>query len=121
MEGRLERRLGAAGSEAEIRLEVNLPPPSDPIRSAVEVLWDLLPEVLADDLAGVRSRVDSNQALFEAQTESSSADLAVRKLRLGLARFSENPAYRRSWSKPPPGVCGFAGRHFSKSIRNRRN
>jgi hypothetical protein len=92
VEGRLERRLGAAGSEAEIRLEVNLPPPSDPTRSAVEVLWDLLPEVLTDDLAGVRSRVDGNRALFEAQTESLSADLAVRQLRLGLARFSENPA-----------------------------
>jgi len=92
VEGRLERRLGAAGSEAEIRLEVNLPPPSDPTRSAVEVLWDLLPEVLSDDLAGVRSRVDGNRALFEAQTESSSADLAVRQLRLRLARFAENPA-----------------------------
>ena len=92
VEGRLERRLGAAGSEAEIRLEVNLPPPADPTRSAVEVLSDLLPEVLADDLVGVRSRVDGNRALFEAQTESSSADHVVRQLRLGLARFAENPA-----------------------------
>lgn len=94
VEGRLERRLGAAGSEAEIRLEVNLPPASDPMRSAIEVLWDLLPGVLTDDLAGVRSRVDGNRALFEARTESSSVDLAVRRLRLGLARFAESPAVR---------------------------
>jgi hypothetical protein len=91
-EGVLERRLGSAGSEAEIRLEVNLPPPSDPTRSDVQVLWDLLPDVLATDLAGVRSRIEGERALLEAQVESSSADSAVRKLRLGLARFSENPA-----------------------------
>jgi hypothetical protein len=91
-EGRLERRLGSAGSEAEIRLEVNLPPPSDPSRSTVEVLWDLLPEVLANDLAGARSRVVGNRGLFEARVESSAADFTVRKLRLGMARFAENPA-----------------------------
>jgi hypothetical protein len=94
VEGLLERRLGPAGSEAEIRLEVNLPPPSDPTRSDVQVLWDLLPEVLAKDLAGVRSRIDGERALLEAQIESSSADSGVRQLRLGLARFSENPAIR---------------------------
>jgi hypothetical protein len=92
VEGRLERRLGVAGSDAEIRLEVSLPSPSDPSRSAIEVLWDLLPEVLADDLAGVRSRVDGNRGLLEARTESASADIAVSQLRLGLARIAENPA-----------------------------
>ncbi len=91
-EGRLERRLGIAGSEAEIRLELDLPPPSDPTRSAVEVLWDLLPEVLANDLGGARSRVVGDRALFEARVDSAAADLTVRKLRLGLARFAENPA-----------------------------
>jgi hypothetical protein len=92
VEGGLERRLGHAGSEAEIRLEINLPPPSNPTRSDVQVLWDLLPEVLAKDLAGVRSRIEGERALLEAQVQSSSADSAVRQLRLGLARFSENPA-----------------------------
>ena len=33
VEGRLERRLGVAGSDAEIRLEVTLPAPHDPMRS----------------------------------------------------------------------------------------
>jgi hypothetical protein len=96
VEGRLERRLGAAGSEAEIRLEVNLPSPSDPMRSAVETLWDLLPEVLGEDLAGVRTRIDGDLALLEARTEASSADMAVSKLRLGLARFGENPALQNA-------------------------
>jgi hypothetical protein len=94
VEGRLERRLGVAGSDAEIRLEVSLPSPSDPTRSAVEVLWDLLPEILVDDLAGVRSRVDGNRGLLEARTDSASADFAVSQLRLGLARIAENPAVK---------------------------
>ena len=92
VEGRMERRLGVAGSDAEIRLEVSLPAPRDPTRSATEVLWDLLPEILADDLVGVRSRVDGNRGLLEARTDSASADISVSKLRLGLARIAENPA-----------------------------
>ncbi|MCG6947514.1 MAG: hypothetical protein LJE93_01170 [Acidobacteria bacterium] len=93
VEGRVERRLGAPGTEAQIRLEVNLPSPSDPKRSSIEVLWDVLPDVLANgDLSGVRSRVEGNRALLEAQADSSSADLASVRLRRGIARFAENPA-----------------------------
>jgi hypothetical protein len=94
VEGRLERRLGVAGSDAEILLEVSLPAPSDSSRSAVEVLWDLLPEILVDDLVGVRSRIDGNRGLLEARTESTSADFAISQLRLGLARIAENPAIK---------------------------
>jgi len=92
VEGRLERRLGVAGSDAEIRLEISLPAPHDPTRSTTEVLWDLLPEILADDLVGVRSRVDGNRGLLEARTDSASADISIGQLRLGLARIAENPA-----------------------------
>ena len=92
VEGRLERRLGVAGSDAQIRLEVSLPEPHDPTRSSTEVLWDLLPEILADGLAGVRSRVDGNWGLLEARIDSASADMSVSQLRLGLARIAENPA-----------------------------
>ena len=92
VEGRLERRLGVAGSDAEIRLEVSLPAPHDPTRSTTEVLWDLLPEILGDDLVGVRSRVDGNRGLLEARTDSASADISIGQLRLGLARIAENPA-----------------------------
>jgi hypothetical protein len=94
VEGRLERRLGVAGSDAEILLEVGLPAPSEPSRSSAEVLWDLLPDILADDLAGVRSRIDGNRGILEARTESDSADIAVSQLRLGLARIAENPAVK---------------------------
>ena len=92
VEGRLERRLGVVGSDAQIRLDVSLPDPQDPMRSSTEVLWDLLPEILVDDLAGVRSRVDGNRGLLEARTDSASADMSVSQLRLGLARIAENPA-----------------------------
>ena len=94
VEGRLERRLGVAGTDAEVRLEVSLPDPADPMRSATEVLWDLLPEILVDDLAGVRSRVVGNRGLLEARADSDSADMSVSKLRLGLARVAESPAVK---------------------------
>jgi hypothetical protein len=94
VEGRLERRLGVAGSDAEILLEVGLPAPREPTRSATEVLWDLLPDILADDLAGVRSRIDGNRGLLEARTDFASADISISQLRLGLARIAENPAVK---------------------------
>ncbi len=93
-EARMERRLGAPGSEAEIRLRVNLPPPADPTRTSAEVLWDILPEVLAGDLAGLRSRIEGNVGFLEARIESERVDLALRQLRLGLARISEDPRLR---------------------------
>ncbi len=93
-EARLERRLGAPGSEAEIRLRVNLPPPADPMRTSAEVLWDILPEVLAGDLAGLRSRVDGNVGFLEARVDAERVDLTLRQLRLGLARITEDPRLR---------------------------
>ena len=94
VEGRFERRLGRPGSDAEIRLEVNLPPPADPSRSTVEVLWSLLPELLDEELKGVRSRTDGDLGLLEARTDSEMADIAVGRLRLGLARIAEAPSLR---------------------------
>ncbi len=90
-DGSFERRLGAPGTEAEIRLEIDLPPPQDPARSSVEVLWDILPALLANDLKGVRSRIDGDRAVLEARTEAGAADLAIRRLRLGLAKVAEAP------------------------------
>ena len=91
VEGRLERRLGSPGSEAELRLEVMLPPPGDTSRSSVEVLWDLLPQLLADGLEGVRSRIDGDRGLLEARTDSDTADMALRQLRISLSRIAEAP------------------------------
>ena len=94
VEGRFERRLGRPRSDAEIRLEVNLPPPADPSRSTVEILWSLLPELLSDGLEGVRSRTDGDLGLLEARTESEMADIAYQRLQLDLARIAENPSLR---------------------------
>ena len=94
VEGRFERRLGRPGSDAEIRLEVHLPPPADPSRSTVEVLWSLLPELLGEELKGVRTRTDHHMGLLEARTDSELADIALRRLRLGLARIAEAPSLR---------------------------
>lgn len=93
-EGRMERRLGSPGADAEIRLRVNLPPPSDPGRTSAEVLWDLVPEVLAGDLSGLRSRTDGDEGVLEARIDADRADLALKQLRLGLARIAEDPKLR---------------------------
>ncbi len=90
-EARLERRLGPPGSEAEIRLQVNLPASSDPTRTSAEVLWDLLPEILSGDLAGLRSRTEGSRGLLEARVDADRVDLALSQLRIGLARISQDP------------------------------
>ncbi len=92
--GRFERRLGKPGSDAEIRLEVHLPPPADPSRSTVEILWSLLPELLSDGLEGVRTRTDGDLGVLEARTDSEMADIAYRRLELDIARVAENPSLR---------------------------
>ena len=86
----MERRLGAPGSDAEIRLRVNLPAPSDPGRTPAEVLWDLLPEILAGDLRGLQSRTVGDQGILEARVDADRVDVAISQLRIGLARISED-------------------------------
>lgn len=94
VEGGFERRLGAPGGEAELRLEVLLPPADSTERSSIEVLWDLLPGLLDGGLEGVRSRIDGDRGLLEARTDSEDADLAVRRLRISLASIAEEPNLR---------------------------
>jgi len=88
VEGTFARRLGSPGSEAEIRLEVDLPPPADPVRSTIEVLWELLPDVLSEDIEGLRSRIDGGHGVLEGRSDPELAELTVRRLRLGLARIA---------------------------------
>lgn len=90
-EGAFERRLGPPGSEAELRLLVNLPAPEDPLRSTVEVFWDLLPEILATDLEGLRSRIEGDLGVLEARTSADDVDLEMRQIRVGLARIAGDP------------------------------
>jgi hypothetical protein len=91
VEGGLDRRLGAPGSDAQLRLEVPLPPPDDPRRSAVEVLWDLVPELLADAAPFLAGRVEGDLGVLEARVEADLGELTIHELRLGLVRFASDP------------------------------
>jgi len=92
VEGRIERHLGSAGSEAVLRLEVALPAPESWQRSPVEVLWEMLPEVVGDELPGVRSRVDGDRGALEARVDPDLAELKLGRLRLALARIGSQPS-----------------------------
>jgi hypothetical protein len=91
VEGGLDRRLGAPGSDALLRLEVQLPPAGDWRRSPVEVLWDLVPQLLADVGGVMYSRVEEDRGVLEARVDAELAEIAVREVRLGLARMASDP------------------------------
>ena len=91
-EGGLDRRLGPQGSEAMLRLEVLLPPPGDSRRSSVEVLWELLPTLLADLVPNLQSRVEGALGVLEGGVDADFAENAVSGLRLELARLASDPA-----------------------------
>lgn len=90
-EGGLERRLGPLGAEAELRLELPLPSPDDPARTSIEVLWELVPGVLGDVGSGLAGRVDEHGAVLRAMVDPDLAELALRQVRLGLARLGTDP------------------------------
>jgi hypothetical protein len=92
VEGGLDRRLGLPGSDAQLRLEIPMPPAADPRRSAVEVLWDLVPEVLAGAAPVVTGRVDGDLGVLEARVDADLGELTVSELRFGLVRFASDPA-----------------------------
>jgi len=95
VEGGLDRRLGAPGSEAKLRLEVLLPPPGDWRRSSVEVLWDLLPTLLSDIVPALQSRMEGALGILEGGVDAELAEVTVSALRLELARFASDPALQR--------------------------
>jgi len=91
IEGGVDRRLGAPGTDAQLRLEVDLPSADDWRRSTVEVLWELLPGLLAGEVNGLSSRVTGNTGSLEARVAPELADVTLRRLRLELARVSADP------------------------------
>lgn len=91
VEGGVERRLGEAGSDAVLRLELPLPDLTDPRRSACEVLWELVPELLGRDRPGLNARQDGLVATLEARVDPELADVTLRRLRLDLARVAAEP------------------------------
>ena len=88
IEGGVDRRLGAPGGEAQLRLEMTLPAPDDWRRSPLEVLWEMMPALLGSQLPGVMARVDGDVARIESRIEAEAADLELRRLRLQLARIA---------------------------------
>ena len=92
VEGGLDRRLGAPGSEAMLRLEVLLPPPGDRRRSSVEVLWELLPKLLSDVGPALQSRVEGPLGILEGGVDAEHAEISVGSIRLELARLASDPA-----------------------------
>ncbi|MEN8163113.1 MAG: hypothetical protein ABFS37_03210 [Acidobacteriota bacterium] len=91
-EGGQERRLGQPGGPSILRLEVQLPPVDDADRTAVEVLWNLLPRHLAEVSPGLRSRIDGDVGSLEYSVDGDLGDLELRSLRLGLAQVSGAPS-----------------------------
>jgi hypothetical protein len=91
VEGGLDRRLGAPGSEALLRFELLLPPPGDARRSSVEVLWDLVPQLLSDTIPILQSRVEDDRGVLEGRVDAEIAEITVSDLRLQLARIASDP------------------------------
>ncbi len=91
VEGGVDRRLGAAGSEAALRLEVRLPEAGDWRRSTVEVVWEMLPDLLGEELPGLVSRVEGDLGRLEARIDPELAEVKLRQLRLQLARIFADP------------------------------
>ena len=91
VEGGLDRRLGAPGSEALLRFEILLPPPGDSRRSSVEVLWDLVPQLLSDTIPILQSRVEDDRGMLDGRVDAEIAEITVSDLRLQLARIASDP------------------------------
>ncbi len=90
-EGGLERRLGPPGTDASLRLQVPMPPADSPQRSAMTVLWNLLPRALGGEHPGLRARTRGDLAELELSVENESPNFALRRLRLSLARLGADP------------------------------
>lgn len=90
-EGGQERRLGQPGGPSILRLKVQLPPVDAPDRTAVEVLWSLLPRYLTEVNSGLRSRIDGDIGTLEFSVDGDMSDLELRNLRLALAQVSGAP------------------------------
>lgn len=91
VEGGLDRRLGAPGTDAMLRFEILLPPMGDRRRSSMEVLWDLVPQLLADLVPGLQSRIDGPLGILDGRVDAEFAEQTVGELRLELARFAADP------------------------------
>ncbi len=84
VEGSVERRLGRAGDEAVVRVEVPLPTADDPRRAAVEVLVELFGDLTGSELPGLLSRVVGDVASFELSCDAALAEMTLARLQVAL-------------------------------------
>ncbi|RLE28046.1 MAG: hypothetical protein DRJ65_00905 [Acidobacteria bacterium] len=91
-EGGQERRLGQPGGPSILRLEVQFPPVDDADRTAVEVLWTLLPRHLIKVSSGLRTRIEGDVGTLELSVDGDLGGHELRSLRLGLAQVSGDPS-----------------------------
>jgi len=91
-EGGQERRLGQPGGPSILRLEVQFPAVDDADRTAVEVLWTLLPRHLSEVGSGLRSRIEGDVGTLELSVDGDLGGHELRSLRLGLAQVSGDPS-----------------------------
>ncbi len=68
-----------------------LPPPGDARRSAVEVLWDLIPQLLSETIPILQSRVADDRGILDGRIDAETAEITVSDLRLQLARIASDP------------------------------
>ncbi len=90
-EGGTERRLGAPGSEAILRLNLPLPPLEDGRRTAVELLLNMAPQLLARDFPGLREGGTPDLVILEVHVDPAGADLYLNRLRRRLAQLGDDP------------------------------
>lgn len=93
-EGSVERRLVPPGAASKIELEIPLPDAADPRRSAMEVIWELLPGKLAKEFPGIRARTRASSGILELEVDGESAELRLSALRLALTRLAADPSIR---------------------------
>ncbi len=91
-EGGQERRLGQPGGPSILRLEVQFPPVDDADRTAIEVLWTLLPRHLTKINSGLRTRIEGDVGTLELSVDGDLGGHELRSLRLGLAQVSGDPS-----------------------------
>jgi len=93
-EGGQERRLGRPGGASVLRLEVQLPAVDHPDRTAVEILWNLLPNHLMDADPGLRSRIEGDIGSLQYSVDDDLGGVELRSLRLALAQISGSPSLK---------------------------
>lgn len=91
-EGGVERRLGAPGARSSIELRIPLPNAADPRRSAIEVIWEMLPGMLVKEFPSIRAHIDGAIGILNLEVEGESAELRLSELRLALARRAADPS-----------------------------